>query len=102
MIQLHLPRKRLTRPLPISAIDLAEMTVPICVARGGLTRPVFAVVATAAARAVPHAWHLIVPNAAHMWPLEQPEAFCKSLEAFWDGPACAQRWSTGTLIGGAA
>ncbi len=72
-----------TPPLPLSAADLAVIAVPVCIAQGGQTRPVFAEVASAAARAMPQAQHLVVPQATHMWPDEAPQAFCAALEAFW-------------------
>lgn len=72
-----------TPPLPLSATDLAAITLPVCIAQGGDTRPVFGEVASAAARAVPQVRHLVVPQTTHMWPDEAPQAFCDALEAFW-------------------
>ena len=72
-----------TPPLPLSATDLAAITLPVCIAQGGDTRPVFGEVASAAARAMPRARHLVVHQATHMWPDEAPQAFCDALEAFW-------------------
>lgn len=74
-----------TPPLPLSAAELAAIAVPVCIAQGAQTRPVFAEVASAAARAMPQAHHLVVPQATHMWPDEAPQAFCEALELFWRG-----------------
>lgn len=72
-----------TPPPAITAADLGTITVPVCVAQGAQTRPAFGVVASAAAQAMPRAQHLVVPGATHMWPDEDPPAFCAALEEFW-------------------
>ena len=72
-----------TPPPAITAQDLQAVPVPTCIAQGAATRPVFSVVATAAAQAMPQARHTVVPGATHMWPDEQPAAFCAALENFW-------------------
>jgi pimeloyl-ACP methyl ester carboxylesterase len=78
-----------TPPPAISAQDLRAIAVPTCVARGAETRAVFGVVADAAAQAMPQARRLVVPGGTHMWPDEQPAAFCAALEDFWRDPAPA-------------
>ena len=70
-------------PPAITAEQLRSVQVPVRVARGAQTRPVFGVVARAAAQAMPWAHHLVVEDAHHMWPDEQPTAFCEALESFW-------------------
>ena len=78
-------------PPAISAEQLRSVHVPVCVAWGAQTRPVFEVVARAAAQAMPAAHHLVVENAHHMWPDEQPAAFCDALESFWSAAAAPAR-----------
>lgn len=82
-------------PPAITAEQLRSVRVPVCVAQGAQTRPVFAVVAHAAAQAMPQARHLVVENAHHMWPDEQPAAFCDALESFWNGGAAVQQQGAG-------
>lgn len=74
-------------PPAVTAEQLRSVQVPVCVARGAQTRPVFGVVARAAAQALPGVQHLVVENAHHMWPDEQPAAFCDALESFWSAAA---------------
>lgn len=70
-----------TPPPPLSAAQLAAIRVPVCVAVGARSRPVYAVVARAAQAALPrHA--LTVPGAGHLWPDEAPAAFCEAVLAF--------------------
>lgn len=74
-------------PPAITAEQLRFVQVPVCVAWGAQTRPVFEVVARAAAQAMPRAHHLVVEDAHHMWPDEKPAAFCGALESFWSAAA---------------
>lgn len=83
-----------TPPPVITAEQLRSVRVPICVAQGSRSRPVFSVVAHAAARATPQARHLVVENAHHMWPEEQPAAFCEALESFWNSEVSVQKTIT--------
>lgn len=78
-------------PPAITAEQLRSVQVPVCVARGAQTRPVFRVVARAAAQSMPRAHHLIVEDAHHMWPDEQPAAFCEALENFWSAAFATPR-----------
>lgn len=82
-----------TPPPVITAQQLRSVRVPVCVAQGAQTRPVFSLVSHAAAQAMPHARHLVVQNAGHMRPNEHPSAFCDALTSFWsaDGDACSFR-----------
>lgn len=80
-----------TPPPAITAEQLRSVCVPVCVAQGAQTRPVFSVVCNAAAKAMPQARHLVVDHADHMWPDEQPAAFCSALQSFWDCDTVARR-----------
>lgn len=78
-------------PPAITAEQLRSVQVPVCVAQGAQTRPVFGVVARAAAQAMPWAHHLVIEDAHHMWPDEQPAAFCDALESFWSAEIAPPR-----------
>lgn len=68
-------------PTVLSAQDIASIRVPTCVAMGAQTRPAYSVVARCAQILLPdHA--LIVPDAGHMWPDEDPAGFCKVITQF--------------------
>lgn len=70
-----------TPPPPLTAAQLAAIGVPTCVAVGERTRPAYGIVARAAQAAIPeHA--LTVRGAGHMWPDEDPDAFCDAVLAF--------------------
>jgi pimeloyl-ACP methyl ester carboxylesterase len=62
-------------PPVITCEDLRALKVPVCVAYGERTRPVFSVVSRAAARCIPGGWHRVIPGANHMWPDEDPAGF---------------------------
>lgn len=83
-----------TPPLALSVEDLAAIDVPVCIAQGADTRPVFGEVASAAARAMPQAHHLVVPHATHMWPDEAPENFYSALESFWRSLSNTAEWQS--------
>ncbi|WP_437291891.1 alpha/beta fold hydrolase [Sorangium sp. So ce406] len=70
----------LSQPQPpaITCADLARLKVPVTIAHGELSRPTFGVVSRAAARCIP-GQHLVVPGATHMWPEEDPGAFCAAV-----------------------
>ncbi|WP_425257767.1 alpha/beta fold hydrolase [Rubrivivax sp. RP6-9] len=73
-----------TPPPPLTAADLAAITVRTCVAAGERTRPAYGVVSRAAQAALP-AHAVTVPGAGHMWPDEDPDAFCDAVLAFVAG-----------------
>jgi pimeloyl-ACP methyl ester carboxylesterase len=62
-------------PPVITCDDLRALTVPVCVAHGELTRPVFSVVSRAAARCIEGGRHRVIPGANHMWPDEDAAGF---------------------------
>ena len=69
---------------PLSAAQLRGIRVPACVAAGALTRPAWGIVSRAAQAALP-AHALTIAGAGHMWPDEDPAAFCAAVAAFIAG-----------------
>lgn len=62
-------------PTPVSASEIAALQVPLTVAMGSWTRPVFAVPSRGLARATGGTEPLIVAEADHMLPETAPERF---------------------------
>lgn len=71
-----------TEPPLISCEQLGRLTLPVCMAYGELTRPLFKIVSQAAARCLPHCRPLSVAGATHMWPDESPADFCAAVVDF--------------------
>lgn len=70
-------------PAPaISAPQLAGFPVPLCVACGAASRPLYSLVSAAAQRCLPAQRRLVVPGANHMWPQEDPAAFMQAVRRF--------------------
>ncbi len=69
-------------PPVITCEDLARLALPVCIARGALTRPLFRIVSDAAARCLPNCTKLVVPGAGHMWPDEDPAGFTAAVADF--------------------
>ncbi|NUQ79221.1 MAG: alpha/beta hydrolase [Polyangiaceae bacterium] len=69
-------------PPIITCDDLRSLRMPVCIAYGEFTRPVFSVVSRAAARCISGEWHKVIPGADHMWPDEDPTAFCAAVLDF--------------------
>jgi len=63
---------------PYLGYQLHEVLCPALVLSGGLD-PKYAVLGAQAAAALPHASHVVVPNAGHNIHLEQPKAFARAL-----------------------
>jgi len=74
----------LSQPPPpiLSCDDLRRLRMPVAVAWGERTRPVFGVVSRAAARCIAGGAHTAVAGATHMWPEEQPQEFTALVERF--------------------
>lgn len=68
-------------PPELTGSQLATLKTPVQIAWGERTRPVFGVVSRAAARCIPGE-HRRVPGATHMWPDEDPAAFCAAALEF--------------------
>lgn len=69
-------------PLPsVTSTQLAQIKVPVAIARGDLTRPFYRILAEAANRCIPASRLIIVPQARHLWPSQDPSAFNEGLLA---------------------
>ncbi len=78
-----LPLQMSQVPAPdISPADLQSVSLPVCVAWGEKTRPLFSIVAEAAAENLPNCESLLVPNVGHMFPMEAPQQFVDHLLSF--------------------
>ncbi len=64
-----------TQPIPLGSSDLSRIHCPVTVARGDGTRDCYAIVSDAAARLVPGAAHIVVPDAGHLLPEQDPARF---------------------------
>lgn len=69
-------------PASITADDLGRIVVPVTVAMGARTRPLFAIASRAVARAIPEARLTVVEDADHMFPEVDPGRFAALLEAW--------------------
>ncbi|MCK6628259.1 MAG: alpha/beta hydrolase [Anaerolineae bacterium] len=69
-------------PPVITCEQLGTLTMPVCIAQGELTRPLFSIVSRAAARCIPHCRHMIIPGATHMWPDEDATGFITAVLDF--------------------
>ncbi|MCB0033948.1 MAG: alpha/beta hydrolase [Anaerolineales bacterium] len=76
-----LPKQLNQQEVPNLTMDtLPKITVPVTVAYGQETRPLFRVVSQAAVRLIPTARGVCVPEATHMLPIERPDLFVKLIE----------------------
>jgi pimeloyl-ACP methyl ester carboxylesterase len=73
-------------PPPISCADLAGLRVPVTIAWGARSRPVFSIPSKAAARCIATAEPIVVPDVGHLWPDEDPEGFAALVERWLDAP----------------
>jgi hypothetical protein len=62
-------------PPSISCAELGTIAVPVAIARGTLTRPVFRVAADSAARCIPGATLVLIQDGRHLAPVEMPQTF---------------------------
>jgi pimeloyl-ACP methyl ester carboxylesterase len=62
-------------PPPISCAQLGQIKVPVMIARGELTRPIYRIMADTASRCVPGSRLIVVPQARHLWPGQESTAF---------------------------
>ena len=73
-----------TPPVNVTRAQLERLRVPAAVAYGDRTRPAFATVSQAAARATQTDPRFIVRGATHMWPEEAPGEFVSCVRSFID------------------
>lgn len=69
-------------PPEITCAQLGTLRVPTRVGYGGTTRPQYAVTSRAAQRCVGGTGHFVVEGRNHMWPMEDPAAFTRSVLDF--------------------
>ena len=62
-------------PPQITCEDLHRLQVPVSLALGAASRTFYNIAAKAAARCTPQARLIVVPQARHMWPIQDPNAF---------------------------
>lgn len=74
-----------TAPTALTAADLAAITCPATIARGANTRPCYSLVTDAAARLIPGAAHVIVADAGHLLPEQDPDQFAALVRAHLGG-----------------
>lgn len=78
-----LPRQLKQAPSrEVTCDDLSRLKLPVCYARGEHTRPLFSIATDEASGCTPASGHVVVPGANHMLPIDEPEAFCRLVEAF--------------------
>jgi pimeloyl-ACP methyl ester carboxylesterase len=64
-----------TPPIPLGPQDLGRIRCPVTVAHGALTRAGYAIVSDTAARLVPGAARVVVPDTGHLLPEQEPARF---------------------------
>ncbi len=70
---------------PIDCEQLAQVKPRTAIARGENVRPFFRIIADAASRCNPAAKRIVVTNAKHMWPAEDPAGFAATVHEFLGG-----------------
>ena len=69
-------------PPSLRCQQLAQLKMPIAIARGALTRPYFAIRADAASRCIPGVRVVVAPQQRHIWPANDPRSFEVALRGF--------------------
>jgi pimeloyl-ACP methyl ester carboxylesterase len=72
-------------PPPLTCGQLGQLKVPVAMARGGLTRPFFAITTDTAGRCIPRATLVVAPQQHHIWPANDPQSFEVALRGFLQG-----------------
>ena len=67
---------------PLTCQQLAQLKMPVAMARGALTRPFFAILADTAGRCIPGARLVVAPQERHLWPRHDPQSFEVALRGF--------------------
>lgn len=79
-------------PPPISCADLRRLDFPTVIAVGGDSRTFYRIVSKAASQCIPGSKLVEVPNARHLWPVQDPTAFSLLVLDFLDNAErCAKR-----------
>ncbi len=66
-------------PPAITDAHLRELAVPITIALGQESRAAYQIAARTAARLLPKAHLSVVDGARHLWPVQEPQAFCDAV-----------------------
>jgi pimeloyl-ACP methyl ester carboxylesterase len=69
-------------PPSITCAQLGAIKAPTAVVRGEATLPFFQIIADTANRCIPGSLLIVVPNARHTWPAQEPAAFNQTLLEF--------------------
>jgi pimeloyl-ACP methyl ester carboxylesterase len=69
-------------PPVVTCAQLAQIGVPVAVARGELTRPFYRIIADAVNRCIPASLLITIPKARHLWPGQDPSGFNEALLGF--------------------
>lgn len=64
-------------PPPVTCEELGRITIPTIIALGAASRAFYSIAARAAAGCIPHARLVVVPDARHLWPIQDPPGFCQ-------------------------
>jgi pimeloyl-ACP methyl ester carboxylesterase len=67
---------------PIGCGQLARLRLPVAVVRGGGTRVSYRLMADAAAACIGGGRHVVVADARHLWPADEPAAFSEQVLRF--------------------
>lgn len=71
-------------PTHLSCEDLGKLRVPVSIAWGEATRPIFKITSRAAARCLDKSRHIEVPGVGHLWPDQDPKGFSELVEKWLD------------------
>jgi pimeloyl-ACP methyl ester carboxylesterase len=71
-------------PPSLTCDQLGQITKPVTIAKGEMTRPFYRIVADTVARCIPGAKLVIVPEGRHIAPIQHTPAFNKALLEFLD------------------
>jgi pimeloyl-ACP methyl ester carboxylesterase len=66
----------------LACAQLGQLKPVVVVARGGSTRSSYRLMADAAAQCIGGSRHVVVPNARHLWPADEPQAFSEAVLRF--------------------
>ena len=69
-------------PPKITCDDLSRLSMPVTVALGEESRAFYRIAAQWAARCIPGAQLMTIPNARHLWPIEDPPGFSRAVLDF--------------------
>ena len=69
-------------PPSITEVDLRELAMPITIALGQESRAAYQIAARTAATLIPEVRLSVIEGARHLWPVQDPQAFCRAVLAF--------------------